>query len=50
MNSFGQDSNNHSFDECETVIKKITKDFKRKRYEETAKLFKMHLGNKEVIP
>lgn len=50
MNRFGQDFNNYSFDECETVIKKITKDFKRKRYEETAKLFKMHLGNKEVIP
>ena len=50
MNSFGQDSNNHSFDECETIIKKITKDFERKRHEEIAKLFKMHLGSEDVIP
>lgn len=50
MNSFGQDFNNHSFDECETVIKKIAKDLERKRHEEIAKLFKMHLGNEEVIP
>lgn len=50
MNSFGQDFNNYSFDEYETVIKKITKDLERKRHEEIAKLFKMSLGNKEVIP
>ena len=50
MNSFGQDFNNHSFDECETVIRKITKDLKRKRHEEIAKLFKMLLGSEDVIP
>nr|UWG00425.1 MAG: hypothetical protein [Bacteriophage sp.] len=50
MNSFGQDFNNHSFDECETVIKKFAKDLERKRHEEIAKLFKMSLGNEDVIP
>lgn len=50
MNSFGQDFNNYSFDECETVIKEIAKDFAEKRRETIAKLFKMHLGNEEIIP
>lgn len=50
MNSFGQDFNNHSFDEYDAFLKKIAKDFERKRHEEIAKLFKMSLGNKEVIP
>nr|DAQ75447.1 MAG TPA: hypothetical protein [Caudoviricetes sp.] len=50
MNSFGQDFNDYSFDECETVIKKIAKDFEEKRHETTAKLFKMPLGSEDVIP
>lgn len=36
--------------EYETLVKKIAKDFKRKRHEEFAKLFKMHLGDEEIIP
>lgn len=54
MNSFGQDFNNYLFDECETVIKKIAKDFEEKREEKRreaiAKLFKMPLGREDVIP
>lgn len=50
MNKFGQNFNDYSFDECETVIKKIAKDFEEKRRETIAKLFKMHLGNEEIIP
>lgn len=50
MNNFGQDFNDHSFDECETVIKKISKNFEEKRREAIAKLFKMPLGNEDVIP
>ena len=38
MNKFGQNFNNYSFDECETIIKKIiAKDFEEKRHEEFAK-------------
>lgn len=36
--------------EYETLVKKIAKDFKRKRHEEFAKLFKMLLGSEDVIP
>lgn len=51
MNKFGQNFNNYSFDECETVVKKIiAKDFEEKRREAIAKLFKMPLGNEEIIP
>lgn len=50
MNKFGQNFNNYSFDECETVIKKIAKDFEEKRRETIAKLFKMPLGGEDVIP
>jgi hypothetical protein len=50
MNKFGQNFNNYSFDECEDVIKKIAKDFEEKRREAIAKLFKMSLGNEEIIP
>lgn len=50
MNNFGQDFNDYSFDECETVIKKIAKDFEEKRREAIAKLFKMPLGSEDVIP
>lgn len=50
MNKFGQNFNNYLFDECETVIKKIAKDLERKRHEEIARLFKISLGNEEIIP
>lgn len=51
MNKFGQNFNNYSFDECETVVKKIiAKDFEEKRREAIAKLFKMPLGSEDVIP
>ena len=51
MNNFGQDFNDYSFDECETVIKNIiAKDFEEKRREAIAKLFKMPLGSEDVIP
>lgn len=36
--------------EYEAFIKKIAKDFEKKRHEEIAKLFKMSLGNEEIIP
>ena len=36
--------------EYEAFIKKIVKDFEKKRHEEIAKLFKMSLGNEDVIP
>lgn len=51
MNKFGRNFNNYSFDECETVVKNIiAKDFEEKRREAIAKLFKMPLGNEDVIP
>lgn len=51
MNKFGQNFNNYSFDECQTVVKKIiAKDFEEKRRKAIAKLFKMSLGSKDVIP
>ena len=51
MNSFGQDFNDYSFDECETVIKKNRKGFWRKNdMKQPQKLFKMPLGSEDVIP